>query len=186
MTLDDLLQLLGKNPLVLVGALGVPPLAALLLGAVHGAKNGGHLPWKYLYTLLVYATCIPGMFASVLTGYLFLFRNENLLKLDLLVYVLPIVAMIASLLLIRRNVASFDEIPGFGRLSGLMLLMALSFAAAFALHRLNFGIVFLAPLAQLGVIAIAVFALLHWGMNKFSGKPETRSLTDVVKGKEES
>jgi hypothetical protein len=79
-------------------------------------------------------------------------------------------------------VNSFEEIPGFGRLSGLMLLLGLSFAAAFVLHRLTVGIFFVAPLAQLGVIAVAVFALLHWGMNKLGGKEEKRSLTDVVKG----
>jgi len=184
MTIDDLIQLIEKYPLILACVLGVPPLAALAVGTLHGERNGGATPWKYLYAVLVYATCIPGIFASVLTGYLLFFRNENILKLNVLVYLLPIVAMAVCLLLIRRNIASFDDVPGFGRLSGLMLILAISFAVAFALHRLYFGIVFLAPLAQLGAIALVVFAMLHWGAGKVSGKRETRSLTDVIKGDE--
>jgi len=184
MTIEDLIQLVGNHPLALAGVLAAPPLLSLLLMPVHGEKGGSRAPWKYIYTLLVYAACIPGMFAAVLTGYLLLFRNENLLKLDLLVYVLPLVAMIVTLLLIRRAVESFDDVPGFGRLSGLMLMLAISFGIAFALHRVHFGIVFLAPLAKLGAIALVVFALLTWGSNKVSGKKETRSIKDVIEGEE--
>lgn len=184
MTLEDLVRILGEYPLALAGVLGIPPLVSFLLIPLHGLGNGGRAPWKYVYALLVYAVCIPGMFAGVLTGYLLLFRNENILKLDLLVYLLPIVSMVVSLLLIRRNVGSFDGVPGFGRLSGLMAILGLSFAIAFVLHRLHFGIFFFAPLAKLGAIALVAFALLHWGANKFSGKKETGSLSEAVKGED--
>jgi hypothetical protein len=184
MTLEDLVELISRYPLALAGILGVPPLLSILLYPVHGPQGGSRFPWKFVYSLLVYAVCIPGTFATVLTAYLLLFRNENVLKLDLIVYILPIVSMVVTLLLMRRAVKSFDEVPGFGRLSGLMLMLGISFGIAFALHRMSFGIIFIAPLAKLGAIALVVFALLHWGSNKFSGKKETRSLGDVIKGEE--
>lgn len=185
MTLDDFVQLLGKYPLVWTGVLCMPPLISILLTPLHGPGNGARNPWKYLYTLLIYAVCIPGIFAGVLTAYLIFFQNENILKLDVRMYVLPVVSMLVTLLLIRRNISSFDDIPGFGRLSGLMVILAISFGAAFVLQRMHFGIVFLAPLAKLGAMAAVVFALLHWGVKKFGGEKEKRSFSDAFKGKDE-
>ena len=66
--------------IALLLALGVaPPLAALLLGRLHGRGGGAASPWRYAYALLVYVICIPGVGAAVVTGYTLFFTHENLL-----------------------------------------------------------------------------------------------------------
>ena len=69
MTINDLIQLANGHLLALLIFFVVPPVIAWLCGLVHGRGNGGNAPWKYIYSVLVYLVCIPGLFASVLTGY---------------------------------------------------------------------------------------------------------------------
>jgi hypothetical protein len=181
MTIEELLQRVGMHPLALVVLLALAPAVSAMVGLLHGRGGGGASPWKYLHSALVYAACIPGMFAVVLTVYALFFRNDSLLRVNVLVYFLPIVTMAATLLLTRRAVHTFDEVPGFGRLWGLMLMLGVSLGVAFALHRMHFGIFFLGPLAQLAVIAAAVFALLQYAAGRMQGKPDDRSPADVLR-----
>ena len=120
------------------------------------------MPWKYGYTVLVYVACAGGVVAALLTGYSLLFLHANLLAVNALVYFAPIVAMALTLWLIRRHVA-FDLIPGFDRLSGLIVLIAVTFAIVFVLSRLFVGVVFLGSVWVLLAFAAFLFALLKWG-----------------------
>lgn len=162
MTIRELIQMAGEHPWVLVLAFVVPPVFAWLAGWLHGKEQGKLAPWKYLYSLLVYLVCVPGMFAGVITAYTLFFSGENLLDANLLVYFLPIAAMVATLVLIRKNV-SFDEVPGFDRLSGLMVMVGCSFAIALAIQKTRIWIFFGGSIEKLFLLAAGVFALLKWG-----------------------
>lgn len=174
MSFEDLTHWLERYPLWLAGFLLIPLAACGLLRVLHKSGGGDQSPWKYAYSVLVYWVCVPGLFAAMLTAYLLFFRNENLLKVNMLVYFLPVISMAAALLLIRSNVSSFAAIPGFGRLSGLMVMLGISFAIAFILHRLHFGILFFGDLGSLLVMAAVAFGLLKWGLTRLSGKDEER------------
>jgi hypothetical protein len=162
MTIRELTQLAGRQPWVLLAVFAALPLVAWLLGRIHGRENGGTAPWKYFYSVLVYVVCVPGMFAAILTAYALFFTRENLMDVNLLVYVLPLVSMVATLVFIRKNV-SFELIPGFDRLSGLMAMIGCSFAIALAILKTNIWIFFGGSLEKLFLLAAAVFALLKWG-----------------------
>jgi hypothetical protein len=162
MTSRDLVNLAGNYPLVLVAAFLAPPLAAFLLGRMHPRGQGGSAPWKYFSAVLVYLACVPGMFAAVITAYALFFSRENLLDANLLVSFLPIASMVATLVVIRKNVA-FDEVPGFDRLSGLMAMVGCSFAIALAVQKTNIWIFFGGSIEKLFFLAAGVFALLKWG-----------------------
>src|SRR5437868_10204781 len=109
-------------------------MMAWLLGSAHVPNNGGNPPWKYYYSVLVYLTCVPGMFAGVLSAYALFFTRENLLDVSFSVYILPIISMIVTLVLIRKSV-SFEAVPGFERLSALMIMIGCSFAIALAIQK---------------------------------------------------
>lgn len=174
MTTRELIQWLGQHPLPLASIFLLLPLLSWLCGRLHGPDRGGEAPWKFLYAILVYLVCIPGMFAAVLTGYALFFTRENLLDANLLVYLLPLASMVVTLVLIRKSV-SFDLVPGFDRLSGLMVMIGCSFGVALAIQKTNIWILFGGPIAQLFVIATAVFALLKWGTySLFRKKDEPR------------
>jgi hypothetical protein len=162
MTLRELIQAADHHPLPVAGALVALPVLAWLVGMIHREGEGRNAPWKYGYAVLVYFACIPGMFAAVLTAYAMFFQNENLLDANLLVYLLPIGSMAATLVVIRKRVA-FDHIPGFDRLSGLMVLLACSFGLALALHKTRIFVGFFGSIEMLLLLAGGIFALLKWG-----------------------
>jgi len=74
MTLQEFFDACTNNPEIIGFYFVALPLTAFL-ASVFG-KGEGHLsPWKYLYTVLVYAATVPGIFAIVLNVYLFLFER---------------------------------------------------------------------------------------------------------------
>jgi hypothetical protein len=162
MTTRDLIQWAGQHPVILLLAFIAPPALAWLAGQAHGKESGKLAPWKYLYSGLVYLVCVPGMFAGVITAYTLFFSGENLLDANLLVYFLPIAAMVATLVLIRKNI-SFDDVPGFDRLSGLMVMVGCSFVIALVIQKTRIFVFFGGSIEKLFLLAAGVFALLKWG-----------------------
>lgn len=162
MTLRDLIQVIGSDPKLLAAGFAVPFIAALVAGALVSRASAGTSPVRYLYTLIVYVVTIPGTLAAVLTAYALFFTRESLLDVNLFVYVLPIVAMIATLVVVGRNV-DFAQVPGFDRLSGLITMLAVSFAIVLAISKLRIFVFFGGSIAALGALAMFVFALLKWG-----------------------
>lgn len=102
------------------------------------------------------------MAAAVLTAYALFFGQQNLLDVNLTVYGLPLLTMGLTLLLISRAV-SFAEIPGFDRLTGLMVLIAISFALTLALARTRIWLFFGGSITKLVLLVGGLFALLKWG-----------------------
>src|ERR1051326_1580563 len=157
MTTRELIKLADQHPLVLAGMFVLPPVAAWVCGRLQRAGDGANPPWKYCYAALVYLTCVPGIFAAVLTGYAAFFTRENLLDVSILVYLLPIISMVVTLALIRKRV-SFELIPGFERLSGLMVMLGCSFVIALAIEKTRIFLFFGGSIDRLILLAVGVFA----------------------------
>ncbi len=162
MTGRELVDFLSAHPLILLAVFVAPPVLVFVLRFVHDRRRGGESPWKYVYGALIYFVCMPGMFAAVLTGYSLFFTRQNLMDVNWLVYILPIVSMTLTLVLVARNV-DLDDVPGFDRISGLMLMIGVSFAIVFAISRTSIWLFFGGSIAILLALCAGVFALLKWG-----------------------
>ncbi len=162
MTINDLVREAGRQPWLLVGIFAGLPAAAWITGKLHRDDRGDNAPWKFIYAVLVYLACIPGLFSAVLTGYALFFTGQNLANVDLLVYFLPIVSMVLTLVFVRWRVR-FDQVPGFGRLSGLMTMIGASFVIALAIQKTRIFLFFGASIETLFVLAGAIFGLLKGG-----------------------
>ena len=169
MTLQDIFNYLGENPIPVLIYFTLMPLTAIIAGIM--SKNEGHeSPWCFLYSALIYATCVPGIFALTLTGYTFFFERQSFLRVNVLVYFLPIVIMIATLLLINRNV-DMRDIPGFNKLSGLLMVIFACFFVMFILQRMHIFTVFFGSIWHLFGLFIVLFAVFKFGADKlFAGK----------------
>ena len=174
MPLADLLALVSRHPLPTAIVFAAPALLAVLLLLLQPRGEGLRSPWKYFHATLVYWVCIPGVFVAVLLAYLLLFQNTNLLKLNLLVFFLPLASTGVTLVLVQRAAGSFGALPGFGRLSGLLTMIGLAFAVAFLLHRLRFVIGFFGDFGTLLLIAAAAFVALKLGARRFLGGEKRR------------
>lgn len=169
MTLRDLIQSVAARPALPLAFFFALPLVSYLAGRIHGPGRGGESPWRYVYAVVVYLVCLSGMFALVLVGYALYFTNENLLDVNALVYILPVVSMIATLVVMSRNV-DFDAVPGFDRLSGLMIMAGLAFAIALGVQKTRLWILFGGSIFLLFVIAIVLLVVLQGAAHVAFGK----------------
>ncbi|NNE28132.1 MAG: hypothetical protein HKN16_00745, partial [Saprospiraceae bacterium] len=99
MTLQDFFNHLSENPFYLLAYFLLIPLTAFLAGWL-GKGEGEMKPWCYLYAVLIYLICIPGVFAITLNVYLFLFERQPIFRTDVYTQILPVLSMIATLLII--------------------------------------------------------------------------------------
>lgn len=57
---------------------------------------------RYIYAVLAYLTTIPGIFAFTLNLYAFLFERQSIWTMSLVMQVLPIIAMVIILIMIKK------------------------------------------------------------------------------------
>lgn len=136
MTFRELFDYAAAQPGVVALFLLSVPALAFLLNRWAGTTAPEIWRWRYLYVGLVYAACIPGMFAVTLAVYLFLFERQSVWAMNLVVQVLPVLTMIATLMLVKRKLP-FQYIPGFGRLSGFLTLIAALIGVLWFVDRLR-------------------------------------------------
>jgi len=161
MSIAELIEYLGRHSRELLIFFVAIPLFSLIYGQVVSRGKERLSPHKYVFAALIYLTCVPGIFAAVITAYSLFFLRENLLTVNYTVYFLPIISMIITIAVIRKY-ADLDKIPGFDRLKGLMLLLALTFIIALLLIRLRVWILFGGSMASLLIIIALIFLLLRW------------------------
>ncbi len=161
MTLSEFFDYLGSNPIVILAYFIGIPLTALLAG-VMGRGEGNMSPWKYLYATLIYLVCVPGIFAVALSVYFFLFERGNIMNANVLVQILPIISMVFTLAIIRRN-ATFELIPGFGKLSSLMTMIGSVFVLMYLLDRIHLIAWVNVPVQYLILIVAGLLIAFRYG-----------------------
>ena len=165
MTLQEFFRLLGENPSYILVFFLFIPLTALLTNFM-GKGEGNMPPWTFLYATLIYLVCIPGIFAFTLSIYQFLFDRQSVMQTDVLSQILPVLSMVATLLIIRQNV-SFDSIPGFGKLSGLVMMIVATFGFMWFLDRTHIYVFTSLPFWQVVLIFVGLFLVIRWGWSQF-------------------
>jgi hypothetical protein len=159
MTLREFFDFLGDNPALLLAYFLFVPFTALLANWM--GRGEGHLsPWKYLYSLLIFMVCIPGICALTLSVYLFLFQRGSVMNTDVLLQILPILSMIVTLAIIRRNV-DFDLVPGFDRISSLMFGIGAIFSLMYLLDRTHIYAFVNIPVHYLVLIVVGLLVVFR-------------------------
>ena len=164
MTLGEFFSWSGQNPAVLLIYFLAIPAIALLAGAF--SKGEGHLsPWKYLYSTLIYMVSIPGIFAVTLSIYLFLFERQPIMDMNLHTQVLPVLSMIATLMIITKQVR-LDQIPGFDRLSGLIVIIGSMIALMWIIDKTHIFAITIIPFYVVVLILLAGFFVIRMGIRR--------------------
>jgi hypothetical protein len=164
MTLRELFAYIGDNPTVLVLYFLALPALALLMGWI--SKDEGHVaPWKHIYAMLIFGVCVPGIFSVALSVYNFLFERGSLMNANVLIQILPILSMILTLAIIRRNVP-FDMIPGSERINNLMMTIAAVFMLMYLLDRTRIFAFVNIPVQYLLVIVLGLLLAVRYGLRR--------------------
>ena len=166
MTLGEFFKWTGDHPALLISYFVGIPLIALLAGMF--SKGEGHLsPWKYLYSILIYLSSIPGIFAVTLNIYLFLFERRSIMDTNLYTQVLPVLSMIATILIIKKQV-SLDLVPGFDKISGLIIVIASIMALMWIIDKTHIYSITFMPFYAVILILVAGFFVIRLGLRKLA------------------
>lgn len=166
MTLNEFFDLLAVNPIYIIGFFLLIPLAAFI-GTIIGKGEEDEPVWKFYYATLIYLTTIPGIFSVALSIYLFLFERRSIMESDVFTQILPIISMVATLLIIRRSV-NMDKIPGFGKLSGLIWMIAAVIIIMWFMDRVKLYIFSYMPIQYLLLIMVGLLIVFRLGWSKLN------------------
>ncbi len=159
MTLGDFFEAVGNNPQPTIFYFLALPIAAYLLDIF--AKDEGHLsPWRYIYSGLIYLCSIPGIFAITLSIYLFFFERRSVMDINIYTQILPILSMVVTLWLIRRNI-TFESIPGFDRMTSLLTLLLALIGVMWVLDRTRIWAITFVPFHYFIIFFIAILILVR-------------------------
>ncbi len=160
MTLGQFFETVSAQPSIVLFYFFSLPFTAFL--AIIFGRNEGHLsPWKYMYTVLVYMACIPGIFALTLNAYLFLFEKQPIMQMNIFTQLLPILCMIITLWLIRKNV-NLNDVPGFDKIGSLIFIITIMISMMWILEKTHIFVFTYMPFYQFVLIFIAFLILIRF------------------------
>ena len=168
MTLRDLLVYVGNHPESVVLYFAILPIAALLLAWIAGVE-GRNSPWNYLYSAIIYLSAVPGIFALSLNVYIFLFERGSIMNLDVYTQLLPILSMILTLGIVRRNV-DLSYVPGFGKLSGLLMLIGATIGLMWLVDRTRIYAIVSMPFSVVILVFVVLMLVLRFGYRQTFGR----------------
>ena len=151
--------------------IGVPLLA--LLSWLIARGKGDVSPWNYVYCTLIYLACVPGIFSITISIYQFLFERSAIEDINIYTQILPIFSMLFTLYLVRENV-SLDKVPGFGKLSGLMLIILILLALMWILDRTRIIAITGFPFYYVFIVLIIMFIGIRYALNKMATGPKEK------------
>ncbi len=169
MTINQIIGAISGYGLIIIIVFVLIPLAAYAYGKAVGKEKAVESPHKYVYSFLVYLSSVPGMFSLVLCAYALFILRASLLEVNIVVYFVPIISMIATIILIRKNV-DLNYVPGFDRLYGLFVVLGVTFTIALMILQTRIFLFFGSSITTLIIFAIILYLALQWGMDKVTGK----------------
>jgi phosphoglycerol transferase MdoB-like AlkP superfamily enzyme len=164
MTLRDFFEAASAQPVYIVFFFVMIIVVALLTGVL-AKGEGEESPWKYLYSTILYLVCVPGIFAITLQIYLFLFERRSVFDMNLLLEILPIFSMVATILIVRRNV-DMDRIPGFDKLSGLVMMIFSALAIMWFIDKTRIIIFSYMPIQTVLLIFAGLLLAIRLGWSR--------------------
>lgn len=164
MTLQEFLEQCAANPSFIIMYFFTLPIAALLAWWL-GKGEAGESPWKYMYSALMFMACIPGIFAITLNVYLFLFEKRSIFEADIYSQILPILSMILTLFIIRKN-TRFENIPGFQKIGGLFMVIGAILSFMWFLEKTRIVIFSYMPFYYVLIIMAIMLIAIRFGTKK--------------------
>jgi hypothetical protein len=165
MTLEQFFQKMGEQPNFLLAYFLLIPILAIIVGLI--GRGEGHLsPWKYIYSILIYLVSVPGIFAVCLNIYFFLFQRGDIMQTNVYFQILPIVSMVSTIFLIRRNV-ELAYVPGFDKISGLWFMLFVSMFLMWFIEKIHIVVFSYLPFQYLLAVFMGLFILIYVGWRRF-------------------
>lgn len=164
MTLGQFFEAVSQQPSIVLFYFFALPFTAFL-ASIFGRGQGHLSPWKYLYTVLVYLACIPGIFAVTLNAYMFLFDRQPIMEMNIFTQILPILCMMITLWMIKRNL-SLEAVPGFDKIGSLFFIITVLISMMWILEKTHIFVFTYMPFYQFILFFVGFLMLIRFGWSK--------------------
>lgn len=165
MTLQSLFISLNEYALAILLYFIAIPILSWLVAVWHKKSYSNNRTINKLLSGLIFSVSIPGLLSLALISYSIVFTRQNLLEVNLLIYFLPLISMITSLIIVSRY-THLSNLPGIERLWALIILMLIIFVIILVLFKLRIIIGFFGSLTSLAIIAIVFYFIFNWAKKK--------------------
>lgn len=166
MTLGQFFNAITEHHYIVLFYFLVLPLVAFLLGFISQGESH-RSPWNYIYSLLIFLVCIPGIFAVTLNVYMFLFERQSIMNMDLYLQILPVLSMIFTIWIIR-NYVSLNRIPGFDKIGNLIFILTAIISFMWILEKTRIVVFTYMPFFQFVLIFAGFLILLRFMITRFT------------------
>ena len=166
MTLRDIFASISANSKGLLWFLVCIPLLTFLISIWQNPNTPPHQnPARFFYAVMAYLASIPGIFAITLNVYLFLFERQSIWDVNLITQLLPIVTMVGTLIIIKRNIP-FEFVPAFGKLSGFVTLVFAMICIMWFVDKLRIVMISYVPFQYVAIGFIGLLLLIRFGWKR--------------------
>ncbi len=166
MTLQEIFDYIRDHQLIAILFFLAVPLIALVTTWI-GKGEGTKTPYNYVYSVLMYLAAVPGIFAVTLCVYTFLFERANFLEVNVLVYFMPIISMIVTMMILRASI-DLEDVPGSGKLSGFLMTIFVVILIMYILDRTRIFAVAFIHLKFIHVLLmfVGLYIVFRIGVNR--------------------
>ena len=120
---------------------------------------------RYWLSSLIYLASVPGVAALMIAAYSLFFLNRNLLEINVVTQILPIVSMAVTLSIMARAV-DLERLPGFKRLSGLIMALVTTFLVVLIISKTRIWLVFASSIWVFLGLGLVLFLVIKEGFNR--------------------
>jgi len=144
---------------------GIPLLAVI---AIFFKKKYSKNLWvKVFDSLLIYLVSIPWILSFILSIYSIFILKGNILELNILPYFVPLISMWVTYTIIQKSIW-LKEVPWFGKISSLLLLIFLTFIVVFLLQKIFIWVVFVWSISYIVWLFLVIFIAMKFSFDKMT------------------
>ncbi len=93
------------------------------------------------------------------------FEPTNLTEVNALIYFLPIISMIATIMVVSQEV-NLKNLPGFDKISGLVMVLAVTFIAILLIQKTRIWVMFIGGMGHLLILFVVLFIAFRFAWSK--------------------
>lgn len=99
--------------------------------------------------------------------YLFLFERQSVWDLNIYTQILPVIVMVVTLLIIKKFV-SLDDIPGFGKITGLIIMITAILMIMWFLDKTRIYVFSYMPFSQVILIIVGLLIAIRFAWRRLA------------------
>ncbi len=169
MTLSDFYQKLENYDFIILIYCLFFIVLTFIIGKISGKGKDKIKPWKQIYSVIIYSVTLPGLLQTLLVFYLLFIEKKSLMDFNIIIYFVPILTMILTLFLISKTV-NLKTIPGFDKLSGLILMLGASILIVLIISKTRIWLFFGGSIYMFFGLIIVLFLIIKLGAKRLTKK----------------